>query len=246
MRTRTSSPPPATATIDDHAPPAARPTVPLVAGALAGPLLVASSLAQGAVRDGFDFAQHPPSALALGDGGIIQVATFVASGALLITGAFGLRDTLTGIGSRWAPRLVTVLGGTLALAGVFRMDPAFGFPPGTPPGIGDTVSWHAALHGMLFPLGFVALMSCVAVFARRYGRQQRRSMRVTALVAGVLTLLVAWPNLGGSPDGRFLPMLAGIAIGYGWTSLMFLDVLVYPPTRLPAVRDRQAAGAGSR
>lgn len=200
-----------------------RPSVALVAGAVAGPLLVVSSFAQGLVRDGFDFASHPPSALALGPAGLLQQATFVLSGSLLVVGGAGLRGT--GLG-RWAPRLVVVLGGSLAAAGVFRMDPAFGFPPGTAPGIGGPVSWHAAVHGVLFPVGLLALVGAALVAARRWAEVGRSAMsRATWVAAGSSLVLSSWPDLGGDPGGRFVPMWVGVTIGYAWTSLLFVDVI---------------------
>jgi hypothetical protein len=195
----------------------------LIAGALAGPILIVSSFVQGLVRDGFQFAADPPSALALGSAGVIQQATFVVSGLLLARGGWGLR----GLGfGRWVPRLLVVLGTSLAAAGVFRMDPAFGFPPGTPPGIGASVSWHAAIHGVLFPIGFLALVGAAVIAGRRYAKEGRAGMFwVTCLAAGSSLTLSLWPNLAGNPDGRFGPMWVGVTIGYAWTSLLFADVI---------------------
>jgi hypothetical protein len=194
----------------------------LRAGACAGPALIVSSLVQGSVRAGFDLRQHPPSALALGSAGVVQQATFVLAGLLLVAGAVGMRSRDV---SRWAARLVAVLGCALAVAGLFTMDPAFGFPPGTPPGVGDTVSWHAAVHGLLFPLGFAALVGAAVLMGRRYGRAERRGMQLVAYAAAAASLVLSmWPNLGGEPDGRFLPLWFGVAIGYLWTSLMFIDL----------------------
>jgi hypothetical protein len=208
----------------DHSPSAAdgnRPSTSLIAGAVAGPLLVVSSVVQGLVREGFDFEAHPPSALALGPAGILQQATFVVSGLLLVVGGRGLRGV--GLG-RWVPRSVIVLGTCLAAAGVFPMDPAFGFPPGTPPGVGAHVSWHAAIHGVLFPIGFLALIGAAVLAGRRYTRADRPAMSRTAYLAAASSLVLSlWPNLGGSPEGRFAPMWVGVAVGYAWTSLLFAD-----------------------
>jgi Protein of unknown function (DUF998) len=207
----------------------------LLAGALAGPVLIVSSLVQGGLRTGFDFQQHPPSALALGSAGVVQQATFVLAGLLLVAGSTGMRHRDTG---RWAPRFVAVLGVALAAAGVFKMDPAFGFPPGTPSGVGDTVSWHAAIHGVLFPFGFVALVGAAVLMGRRYGRAHRRGRQTGAYASAVLSLVLSmWPNLGGEPDGRFLPMWIGIGIGFAWTSLMFADLL-------PTITRRGDSNAG--
>jgi drug/metabolite transporter (DMT)-like permease len=194
----------------------------LLAGACAGPVLIVSSLVQGSVRTGFDLREHPPSALALGSAGVVQQATFVLAGLLLVAGAVGMRHRDV---SRWAARLVAVLGCALTMSGLFTMDPAFGFPPGTPPGVGDTVSWHAAIHGVLFPVGFAALVGAAVLTGRRYGRAKRRGLQLVAYAAAAASLALSmWPNLGGQPDGRFLPLWFGVTIGYLWTSLMFLDL----------------------
>jgi hypothetical protein len=206
----------------------------LLAGACAGPVLIVSSLVQGSVRAGFDFREHPPSALALGSAGVVQQATFVLAGLLLVAGAVGMRPRDV---SRWAARLVAVLGCVLAMAGLFTMDPAFGFPPGTPPGVGDTVSWHAAVHGVLFPVGFAALAGAAVLTGRRYGRAERRGMQRVAYAAAVASLVLSMvPNLGGEP-GRFLPLWFGVGIGYLWTSLMFIDL-----ARAASVEDKAPAG----
>lgn len=165
----------------------------LLAGSCAGPLLVTSSLLQGVLRHGFDFRRHPPSSLALGSAGAVQQVTFAVAGLLLVAAALGLRRLDV---DRWTPRLVMLLGGALAAAGVFRMDPGFGFPPGTPPGVGDAISWHAAVHGVLFPLGFAGLVATAVLMGRWYGRAGRRSMQVSAYVAAVVSLVLSlWPNL---------------------------------------------------
>ena len=53
------------------------------------------------------------------------------TGLMVVAFAVGLRRALvTGPGFRWVPRLVAVFGAGLVLAGVFRADPADGFPVG--------------------------------------------------------------------------------------------------------------------
>jgi hypothetical protein len=189
----------------------------LLLGAIAGPFFVVSSLTQVVARSGFDPAQHPPSALALGDAGWVQVVTFVLAGLEFTAGAFGLRHTGTGPKGRWAPLFVGVFGVALVAGGLFRMDPAFGFPPGTPDGVGDSVSWHAAVHGVLFPLGFVSILAAGWSLSRRYSAQGRRLLRWSAVLVGpVVLVLSTWPNLGGDPQGRFWPLWAGVALAFGW------------------------------
>jgi len=66
-------------------------------------------------------------------GGWIQIANFMASGALVIAGAVRIRRVLGGkrAGS-WGPLLLAIYGLGLIGAGIFRADPASGFPPGAP------------------------------------------------------------------------------------------------------------------
>lgn len=196
----------------------------LLYGAAAGPFFIVSSLAQAALRSGFDPSQHPPSALALGGAGWIQSVTFVMAGLGYFIGSLGLARALAPAGVRWAPRCIAVFGTALVAGGIFIMDPAFGFPPGTPDGVGDTVTWHAALHGVLFPLGFAAILISCFLMARHYARAGRRDAQWASIAAGPVALILAsWPNLGGSPDGRFLPMWLGVAVAFGWTSAVLAD-----------------------
>jgi hypothetical protein len=186
---------------------------------------VASSVVHGMLRPGFSFADHPPSALALGDAGWIQLATFVVVGCLLVGGAWGMRRAMSGPASRWAPGLIAVFGSALVAAGVFRMDPAFGFPPGAPGGMPDGVSWHAAVHGVLFPLGFGAIVAGCVVMARRFGQQRRRGLQWYCVATAPVSLaLCLWPNLAARPDGRFLPMWIGVVVAFAWTSVVMAGV----------------------
>jgi hypothetical protein len=214
--------PPVTVTV---AGPSASVAVALAAGASAGPLFVVSSVVQGVLRPGFSFTDHPPSALALGGAGWIQMATLVVAGCLLVGGAWAMHRAMSGPASRWAPRLIAVFGCALVAAGVFRMDPAFGFPPGTPAGMADGVSWHAAVHGVLFPLGFGAIIAGCLVMARRFGQQHRRGLQWYCLATAPVSLALSmWPNLAVRPDGRFLPMWIGVVVAFAWTSVVIADV----------------------
>src|SRR5829696_6082658 len=118
----------------------------LNAGIAAGPVLGLTWLAQGLVRDGYDFTRHPMSLLALGECGWVQIANFWVSGGLMLACAAGLRRTLgDGRGGRWAPRLTAAMGAGLVAGGVFTADPGAGFPAGGPEGA-PVLSWHGILH----------------------------------------------------------------------------------------------------
>src|SRR5690348_16771473 len=118
-----------TATAEATCDPATRVTKSLLGyGVIAGPLYVTVSLALALIRPGFDLSRHQWSLLANGDFGWAQIANFLLSGAMTIAFAVGLRRAT---GSRAASVLVGVYGAGLVGAGLFRADPALGFPPGT-------------------------------------------------------------------------------------------------------------------
>jgi len=197
----------------------------LLAGAAAGPFFVVSSLLQASLRTGLDPRQQPPSALALGGAGWLQMLTFVVAGIGYTAGALGLHRTVTGGKGRWAPAWLFVFGLALIAGGIFRMDPAFGFPPGTPDGVGDTVSWHAAIHGFLFPLGFACILAAGWSLSRRYAADGSMVMRWVAIMIGPVTLALAvLPDIGGDPQGRFLSLWLSVVLAFGWVSLVLADV----------------------
>jgi hypothetical protein len=196
----------------------------LTAAVIAGPLFVAVSLLQAFAREGFDLVRHPASLLSLGDGGWIQIANFVLTGILYVVGAVGLRRLLKGgIGRAWAPRLFVVLGIAMIAGGVFTVDPALGFPPGAP-AVPEDPSWHSTIHGFAPPVGFLSLVAALIILGRRFGsRGQRTWMWVTILVGVATFALSSWPSFTGDWEaGRFnfLPLWAGVALGYGYTSVV--------------------------
>ncbi len=121
----------------------------LLAGAAAGPLFFASAGAQMLAREAPALEVVGISQLATGDTGWIQILTFVLAGAGILALAAALGATVTeGTGRRALPVLVGVFGVGLIAAGVFTMDPEYGFPPGTPegpversPGTGWRIRW---------------------------------------------------------------------------------------------------------
>lgn len=170
----------------------------LACGVAAGPLYVTVSLAQALTRDGFDLTRHAWSLLATGDLGFIQVANLIISGVLTTAFAAGLRRVRGG----WASRLIGVYGLSLVAAGVFRADPALGFPPGTPPGPGE-VTWHGIAHLASGGIGFLCLTAGCLVTARYFARTGRRGWTAYSIVTGIL----------------FLAAFAGIASGAGAPAL---------------------------
>jgi hypothetical protein len=163
--------------------------------AVAAPLWATVSLAQAALRDGFDLTRHPLSVLSTGSLGWLQIANFVVAGVLIIIGATGLRQALT---STWAPRLVLVNGVGMAAAGLLSMDPADGFPAGTPAGVPQTMSWHSYGHMAAGSIAFISLIAACYVLGRHFTRSGNRRDAVASHVAGSALLLGdVWAMAGG-------------------------------------------------
>jgi hypothetical protein len=184
----------------------------LACGVVAGPLYVLVSLTEALTRDGFDLVRHQWSLLSNGDLGWIHITNLVVTGLMTIAFAVGLRRALRpGRGVTWAARLVGVYGASLVGAGVFRADPALGFPPGTPEGVAR-VSWHGILHFVSGGIGFLCLVAACFVVARWFAAEGRRGWVRFSQATGVL----------------FLAGFAAIAAGAGsaWTNLAFTAAVV--------------------
>jgi hypothetical protein len=155
-------------------------------GVVAGPFYVVVSLALALSRsgDGFDLSRHQWSLLENGDLGWVQVTNFVLTGLMLLAYAIGVRRTL---GGRAAPVLTAVFGVCLVAAGIFRADPALGFPVGTPDGTGE-LSGHGVLHFVAAGIGFVAVAASSFVLARHFSGQGERTLARFSRVTGVVFL----------------------------------------------------------
>ncbi|MFG2002262.1 DUF998 domain-containing protein [Spirillospora sp. NPDC048911] len=208
--------------------PAARVTRALLAaGAVAGPLYVLVSVAQGLTRDGFDFSRHAWSLLANGDLGWIQVTNLVVAGVLSLALAAALRR-LPDLGG-WAPRLIAVYGASLIASGVFRADPALGFPAGTPDETAE-VSWHGMLHFVSGGIGFACLIAACFVLGRRFAAEGRRGWAAFSRTTGALFLagFVGMAAGAGSSVAN-LAFTAAILLVWAWLSA----VAVHLHHRLP-------------
>src|SRR5512139_3533063 len=185
-----------------------------MAGLIAGPLFIGVGLILGFFREGFEMVRHPLSLLSVGEGGWMQISSFVLAGVLYIVAAIGLRRAqFSGVGAKWGPRLLVAMAAGLIMGGVFTADPSLGFPPGTPAGIPPTMSWHAAVHGFAPILGFMALLAFHLVIARRFKSQGRSGWMAVSIVIGVGSfLLSAVPNFTADYETgtfNFLPLWFG-------------------------------------
>jgi hypothetical protein len=195
----------------------------LAAGVLAPILFTLVYFVEGATRPGYDPMRHQVSLLSLGDGGWVQVASFLVTGALLAVFASGLRQSLDGApGGRAAPLALALSGVGFLLAGLFSTQPLFGYPPGTPEGMPADVTPASLLHvlgaGLLF-FGLVAAAVAMAHHDRRTGHPGRS--KAPLLVAVIV--LVTFGASGGGPSGQLLfPAISGLLqrvallVGLGW------------------------------
>lgn len=190
----------------------------LLTGGVIGPVVfVVVLLVEGATRPGYDPMRHFVSQLSLSDLGWQQVANFLVSGALVIGGALGLRRVLTeGPGSRWGPILIGLAGVGMVLAGVFTTDPGLGYPPGTPPGMPASDSWHGAIHNSVSLLVFIGLPAAMFVLARTFRGEGSRWAAYSRL-SGIGTVVFLFSAFA-LPDVTGLLQRVAILLALGWVA----------------------------
>jgi Protein of unknown function (DUF998) len=193
----------------------------LACGIVAGPLYVLVSVTEALTRDGFDLARHSWSLLSNGDLGWVHITNLVVTGLLTVAFAVGLRRVLRpGRGGTWVPRLIGVYGLSLVGAGVFRADPAMGFPPGTAEDAAQ-VTWHGILHFVCAGVGFVCLVVACLLVAGRFAAEGRQGWARFSRATGILFLAgfvavaagagAAWSNVA---------FTAGVVLAWTWVSAL--------------------------
>ena len=188
-------------------------------GVLAGPFYLAVGVAQGLLRDGFDFARHPLSVLANGTGGWVQTANFVLTGLMVIAAAAGFRRALTPEG-RATSLLLGVFGAGMIVAAVFRADPVDGFPVGTPPGMPSTISTSGLLHFAAGGLGFISLAASCLFAVRAMSRRGARSMARLSFVSGLVILVGFFGGFILPIDSPVLGIWIAVVVGWAWLAIM--------------------------
>ena len=193
-------------------------------GVIAGPIYVTVSLAEAFTREGFDVSRHAWSLLANGRHGWIQIANLIGCGLMLIAFAVGLRRALTpGAGASWAPRLFAVYGLSLVTAGMFRADPALGFPVGTPQAP-TAVSWHGMVHFLAGAIGFTALAVACFVLAHCYATEHRDGWAWFSGFTGVLFLAgFAMLAAGGGSQVPTVAFIVAVVLVSAWITAVAVD-----------------------
>jgi uncharacterized protein DUF998 len=176
----------------------------LAAGTLAGPVFLTISLFEVLLRPGFDLTRHSLSLFTNGDLGWIHIATMLASGLLMLAGAFGLRQAINeGRARTWGPILIGIFGASFIAAGLMTPDPALGFPPGTAAGPPTAFSLHSIGHLISGSIGFLALIAACFVFARRFRATGEIGWARYSLVTGLVVLAA----VVGISSGNLIPIV---------------------------------------
>jgi hypothetical membrane protein len=189
----------------------------LTCGVIAGPVFVAAAIAQILTRDGFDLRRHPLSLLSVGEHGWIQVTNFILAGILSILFSMGMARLLTdGPGSRWGPRFCALFGIGLVIGGIFKADPALGFPVGAPEGYPSHLTSHAMVHAFAPPLAFLSLIGGLLVIARRFAAEGLRRTAVFSRIAAAVCLVLSVPVGPGFSIRLFVAVAVAFACVAGY------------------------------
>jgi hypothetical protein len=203
-------------------------------GIIAGPIYVVSVAGQMAMRDGYDPTRHAASQLANGEWGWIQIATFLVTGAMTMAAAVGVRRALgPGRLSAWASGLLGVYGAGLVAAGIFRADPSDGFPPGTPPGMGE-VSWHGLAHFTVAGIGFACLVAASFALGTWFARNGLSSWARFSRITGVV-FAGSFMGLSSGSDGAttILVFTAAVVLVWAWLSAVSVKLYRSVPSSTP-------------
>lgn len=196
----------------------------LACGLVAGSLFMVVALVQAFTRPGFDLRRHAISMLSLGDLGWIQITNFELTGVLAVALAIGMRRALhPDRAGTWGPLLIAAYGVGFIIAGVFRIDPALGFPPGAPEGF-TGFSWHASLHFLGFTVAFIGLIAACFVFARRFAGLQHRGWAAYCAGSGVAAFALIALGMTNLVAASVAFAVMGIVTS-GWIAVIALRLL---------------------
>lgn len=193
----------------------------LLVGVAASVVFIVVFLIEGARRPGYDPTYHTVSELSLGNRGWIQIANFLLMGGGMLAFAVGIYRTLnTPIGAV----LLGIFGLGMVAAGVFLPAPLRGFPPGSPTGTQDDVSWHNRAHDVLSgPVAFLAIFGACLVLAGPLDGSWRLYTLLTAVVGLILTISTALAYQSDK-ENTGLVQRALILVYWSWIVLLGLHL----------------------
>ena len=114
----------------------------------------------------------------------------------------------------------------MILAGIFVADPMNGFPAGAPAGRPTSVSVHGMLHLTFAGIGFLAFVTCCALFARRFAAGGER---VWAYFSGLTAagFLVGFAGLASGSSSPFVVIGFWVALLLAWGWLAAISLKTY-------------------
>lgn len=207
------------------------------AGIVAGPLFLLVSLVGIVANDGFDPFRHAFSFLSLGALGAVQQANFIATGCLYAFASIAVAAAFGGRVGRWVGALLVLLGAGKVVAGVFVIDPAFGFPAGAPDGPAADPSMGSTLHGLGFMVSMAAWLVLLVLLARRFARQGRAGWALAAFGTALALLLVPQLLMAWTYGTVYLYVVLSAAY-------LLMSLLTRQLAREPAAPDVAVAARG--
>jgi hypothetical protein len=197
----------------------------LTSGMIAGPLYIGVGLVEGLTRQGFSFLHHDLSLLANGNLGWIHSMLLIISGLLTIAGAIGMGRMIKGNkGGTWSPRLLGLYGLGFVGAGIFKADPAMGFPPGTAADA-HVVSTSGLLHFMFGAVGFLGLIATCFIIARYFKATEDNTWATFSKFTGAFYFLsFIGIAIGSQQTGAILTTVilgftAAVILGWAWVTM---------------------------
>ena len=195
----------------------------ILCGAIAGPLFAIMFMVLGANRSGYDPLRHPVSALSLGDGGWLQILTFLVTGGLLAAFALALWQSRAVHGSTLGAASIGLAALGLIGAGIFPTDPIGGYPVGSP---ADSSSVVGLLHGMASMLFFAGIGLAMVFFGWHFFRDQKTGwLTYTALSLLAFAGFFAAASIGFQHGPTFEPYAGALQricllVGFLWVMLL--------------------------
>jgi hypothetical protein len=115
--------------------------------------------------------------------------------------------------------LIGLYGFGMIGAGVFVADPMDGFPPGTPVGAPDAISWHGLLHFITGAVAFLSLIAACLVFARRFAAFRQPGWAAYSAATGAVFFAAFFGIASGSGlTGTNVAFAIAVVLGWAWIS----------------------------